>query len=64
MLKPEIQTVVERLCEDGCSAVNQYIAAIQSGRYPEAMRELDHKDCDAVLAELKSIMSVYDHNKH
>jgi len=64
MLKPELQTVVEKLCEDGCKAVNQYINAIQSGDYPAPLRKLDHRDCDAILAELKSIMAVYDRRPH
>jgi len=63
MLKPELQTVVEHLCKDGCNAVNSYISAIQSGDYPELVRGLDHQDRDAVLAELKSIMAIYDRNK-
>ncbi len=64
MLKPELQTVVEKLCEDGCKAVNQYIDAIQAGDYPAALRKLDHQDCDAILAELKSIMAVYERRSH
>lgn len=60
MLKPELQTVVEQLCEDGCVAVNQYISEIQSGKYPAAMRQLDRQECETVLTELKSIMAVYE----
>ena len=64
MLKPELQTVVEHLCEDGCKAVNQYINKIQAGDYPAPMRQLDSQECEAVLAELKSIMAVYDRRSH
>lgn len=64
MLKPELQTVVEKLCEDGCKAVNQYIDAIEAGDYPSAMRQLNHQECDAILTELKSIMAVYDRCSH
>lgn len=60
MLKPELQSVVERLCEDGCTAVNQYIVEIQAGRQPVSMQHLNHQECKAVLAELKSIMAVYE----
>lgn len=60
MLKPELQSVVERLCEDGCTAVNQYIADIQAGCQPAPMRHLNDQDSEAVLAELKSIMAVYE----
>ncbi|MEJ2361012.1 MAG: hypothetical protein P8Z75_06240 [Gammaproteobacteria bacterium] len=59
MLNAELQSVVERLCEDGCSAVTQYISDIEAGHYPAQMQHLDHRACDAVLDELKSIMAVY-----
>jgi len=61
MLKPELQTIVEQLCADGCNAVNQYIAEIQSGHCPATMQELNREDCETVLVELKSIMAVYEH---
>lgn len=60
MHNTELQSVVERLCEDGCQAVTQYIVDIQAGRYPRAMQHLSRPDCEAVLAELKSIMAVYE----
>jgi hypothetical protein len=59
MLKPELQTVVEQLCEDGCKAVSQYISEIETGMYPSQMRKLNSQECKTVLAELKSIMAVY-----
>jgi hypothetical protein len=60
MLEPALQTVIDQLCENGCSAVNQYIKGIEQGDYPVLMRELDPQQCRLVLAELKSIMAVYD----
>lgn len=63
MLKPELQTIVDRLCEDGCKSVNKYIQEIQSGNYPATMQRLNHNDCEDVLLELKSIMAVYEHKK-
>ena len=60
MLKPELQTIVDHLCADGCKAVNQYISAMQAGDFPATMRALNHQERDLVLAELKSIMAVYD----
>jgi hypothetical protein len=61
MLKPELQTIVDRLCEDGCTAVNQYILEIQSGHCPTSMQQLNRNDCETVLVELQSIMAVYEH---
>lgn len=60
MLKPELQSIVEQLCEDGCKRVNRYIREIQAGDYPSQMRRLQRQDCDAILTELKAIMAVYE----
>ena len=60
MLKPELQAIVDQLCENGCKAVAQYISEIQSGEYPTQMHALNRQECEMVLAELKSIMAVYD----
>jgi hypothetical protein len=60
MLKPALQSVVEQLCEDGCKRVSRYIREIAAGDYPRQMRKLNPQECDEVMAELKSIMAVYD----
>lgn len=60
MLKPELQTVVERLCEDGCRAVSRYILEIETGQMPDSMQGLNLSDRETILAELKSIMAVYE----
>jgi hypothetical protein len=60
MLKPELQSVVDQLCEDGCRQVTRYIREIQSGDYPKQMRKLNQQECNEVMAELQAIMSVYD----
>ena len=60
MLKPELQSVVEQLCKDGCKRVSSYIREIQAGECPRQMRKLNRQECDEVMAELKSIMAVYD----
>lgn len=64
MLKQELQTIVDQLCEDGCKAVNRYINEIESGEYPEQMRALNRREREEVLAELHSIMAVYDRCTH
>lgn len=60
MLNAELQSVVERLCEDGCRAVSQYISDIEAGHHPEPMQHMNQEDTHAVLDELKSIMAVYE----
>ncbi|MBI1423692.1 MAG: hypothetical protein GC149_09535 [Gammaproteobacteria bacterium] len=59
MLEPALQTIVDRLCEDGCTAVNDYIKQIERGEYPALMRDLNPQQGQQVLAELLSIMAVY-----
>lgn len=60
MLKPPLQLIVDELCNNGCRQVNNSINQIEAGKLPPAMMNLSAKDQQAVLGELKSIMSVYD----
>jgi hypothetical protein len=60
MLKPELQSVVDQLCTDGCKRVNRYIREIQAGDYPHQMRKLNPQECAEVMSELQAIMAVYD----
>lgn len=60
MLNAELQSVVERLCEDGCQAVTKYITDIEAGHRPAPMQHMNQEDAHAVLDELKSIMAVYE----
>jgi hypothetical protein len=60
MLKPELQTVVDQLCEDGCKQVSRYIREIQAGDYPNQMQKLNRQERDEIMTELQAIMAVYD----
>lgn len=60
MLKPELQTVVDQLCEDGCKRVSRYIREIQAGDYPNQMQKLNRQERDEIMTELQAIMAVYD----
>ncbi|VAW91068.1 hypothetical protein MNBD_GAMMA21-2096 [hydrothermal vent metagenome] len=60
MLEPELQSIVEQLCSDGCLQVNVYIQEIEAKDLPEVMLVLSEQQQNRVLAELKSIMAVYD----
>jgi len=60
MLNTRLQTIVDRLCADGCQAVTQYIADIEAGRLPPALQNLEPEEQQAVLAEIKSVMAVYE----
>jgi hypothetical protein len=59
-IDPELQQVIDTLCNDGCKAVSSYILAIEAGEYPACMQSLTEAEQQKVLAELKSIMAVYD----
>jgi len=60
MLNTRLQSIVERLCTDGCQAVTRYIADIEAGRMPQALQTLEPDEQQAVLGEIKSIMAVYE----
>jgi len=60
MLEPKLQSIVEQLCSEGCQQVNVFIQEIEAQQLPESMIELSEQHQSLVLAELKSIMAVYD----
>jgi hypothetical protein len=59
MLDSNVAYCVEALCNKGCKAVRDDIAALESGQRLPETRELRADEVRAVLAELKSIMAVY-----
>jgi len=60
VIGPELQQVIDTLCNDGCKAVSSYIQAMEAGEYPACMQSLNGAEKQKILAELKSIMAVYD----
>lgn len=54
-----IDSCLERLCQKGCRAVWHDIAALERGDVPPEAAELNPKDRQKLLAELKTIMAVY-----
>ena len=60
MLSQQLQNIVENLCSEGCIAVNEYIAVLDKGDVLAQTQNLNTGDVALVLAELKSIMAVYD----
>lgn len=59
-LSPKLQRCVESLCGDGCQAVNGYIDQLEHGGAVPQTELLSYEEQQYVLAELKSIMAVYD----
>lgn len=59
-LPQHVQSAIEAICELGCEKVNEIIASMESGNAITEIAGLDQSEQDAVLFELKAIMSVYD----
>lgn len=59
----KIDQCVEALSLKGCEAVTEIICALERGAYVADMLELTEMEKQATLAELKSIMAVYQARK-
>lgn len=55
----QVDRCVERLCQQGCRKVTEVIAELRMGRVAAGTEGLNAADRSRVLAELVSIMSVY-----
>jgi len=59
-LTPKLQRCVESLCSEGCQAAYSYIEQLENGGSVPQTELLTYEERQYVLAELKSIMAVYD----
>lgn len=59
-LPPKLQLCVESLCGEGCQAVYNYIEQLENGGSVPQTELFSYEERQDVLAELKSIMAVYD----
>ncbi len=60
MHNPRVEHAVEALCHRGCRAVWEIIDTLESGgEVPETI-DLTGAEVDAVIAELRVIMAVYE----
>ncbi len=64
MDKIKVNQCVEALCQSGCEAVRATISSMEMDLRSSQTENLDPREYDAVLNELKSIMSVYDKPKN
>ncbi|MGD8631284.1 MAG: hypothetical protein PVH38_11230 [Gammaproteobacteria bacterium] len=55
-----IDVCVERLCQEGCSKVTEYIRLLQSGEQLPELAGLAPEEVEAVLDELVSVMAAYE----
>ncbi len=55
-----VESAIEELCSRGCDEVNATIRKLEEKQHVAEVTQLNPKDQQQVLTELKSIMSVYD----
>lgn len=58
----KINQRIEAVCEAGCEAVRASINTIESGHQIALTNDLSPEECQQILIELKSLMSVYDNH--
>jgi hypothetical protein len=56
----KVNHCVEDLCLQGCTLVRRFIDDLQAGRPVPGSEDLGEEERQALLQELRSIMSVYD----
>lgn len=55
--------LLETICSRGCTYVNEVISILESGQSLEQTQQLSAVEQQSLLAELKSIMAVYEVQK-
>ena len=60
LMQNRVDSCVEALCQKGCRNVWGDIKALESGRQLPESKGLTEDEIQAVILELKSIMSVYE----
>lgn len=56
----KISQVLETICNQGCTVVNDVIDAMENGTHPDETADLSVQEKSALLDELKKIMSIYN----
>ncbi len=51
---------IEAICQQGCQHVLSVIDQLEQGVLVDELSDYGAEDCQAILAELKAIMAVYD----
>lgn len=57
---PEVNALIDRLCGEGCTSVQEYITALEQDREHPVYAHLDARQRSLLLAELRAIMAVYE----
>lgn len=59
----KIEQAVTLICDQGCARIRVLIQHLETGAIIQETIELDETERQTVLAELKSIMAIYDLRK-
>lgn len=60
MNQKKVAKAIEEICAHGCIRVNEIIIELENGQGIEYTQELTDEETFTLLAELKTIMAVYD----
>ncbi|MDP1681154.1 MAG: hypothetical protein Q8L39_05200 [Burkholderiales bacterium] len=63
MSQLKIEHAVTLICDQGCVRIRVLIQTLETGSAIQETTELNEAERQAVLAELKSIMAIYDLRK-
>ncbi|HSH28361.1 MAG TPA: hypothetical protein VK971_00515 [Thiohalobacter sp.] len=56
---PEVNVLIDRLCAQGCTVVQEHILALERGTEQPTYAHLDAAGRRLLLTELRAIMAVY-----
>ena len=56
----KVAKAIEQICAHGCIRVNDVILELEQGQDVEPTQKLSDEETASVLAELKTIMAVYN----
>ena len=57
---PEVNALIDRLCGEGCTVVQEQITLLERGGEHPVYAHLDAAQRSLLLAELRAIMAVYE----
>lgn len=63
MNSEKVTKVIEMICEEGCTSVNNIIIALEKGEPSKYTTNLNKNEVQVVLIELKEIMAIYERDQ-
>lgn len=59
-LSPQAISIIEKLCAEGCSSVNDLLENVRNGQRIEALDGFQDNEVGLIIEELTQIMAVYE----